>query len=317
MPRPRRWPPSRQHPLEPPACRGWHSQRPSARCKPGKGPRDARRRLTRNHCAPPLRRLRIHRRHNRQGARHSTHLPHEMHSQSTPRGETRQGTKAGHDNGEPPPRRRPARPPRLRPATNPALGRPPRVRDRRLRQPRSSPSPGTFRARCVTEQLEERFGPTETRPQQKPAPVWSGNRPLVPSQQRAPEGIRTPNLLIRSQMLYPLSYGRPSRERDLPSVAAAPGPRRIPSNHTNTQPGAHVRQGTAPFTYERGARHDRAGDCVLVWRQAARGGRRAARRPRRESRGLRVVRGAEAGGFEPPRGFETPTRLAGGRHRPD
>ena len=28
------------------------------------------------------------------------------------------------------------------------------------------------------------------------------------SQQSAPEGIRTPNLLIRSQMLYPLSYGR-------------------------------------------------------------------------------------------------------------
>jgi hypothetical protein len=27
--------------------------------------------------------------------------------------------------------------------------------------------------------------------------------------QGAPEGIRTPNLLIRSQMLYPLSYGRP------------------------------------------------------------------------------------------------------------
>jgi Phage integrase family len=27
----------------------------------------------------------------------------------------------------------------------------------------------------------------------------------------APEGIRTPNLLIRSQMLYPLSYGRRSR----------------------------------------------------------------------------------------------------------
>ena len=26
----------------------------------------------------------------------------------------------------------------------------------------------------------------------------------------APEGIRTPNLLIRSQMLYPLSYRRPS-----------------------------------------------------------------------------------------------------------
>ena len=29
--------------------------------------------------------------------------------------------------------------------------------------------------------------------------------PVVPC---APEGIRTPNLLIRSQMLYPLSYGR-------------------------------------------------------------------------------------------------------------
>jgi len=31
------------------------------------------------------------------------------------------------------------------------------------------------------------------------------------NQQRAPEGIRTPNLLIRSQMLYPLSYGRGHR----------------------------------------------------------------------------------------------------------
>ena len=30
------------------------------------------------------------------------------------------------------------------------------------------------------------------------------------SELRAPEGIRTPNLLIRSQMLYPLSYGRMS-----------------------------------------------------------------------------------------------------------
>ncbi|MEN3305401.1 MAG: hypothetical protein V7603_1603, partial [Micromonosporaceae bacterium] len=40
----------------------------------------------------------------------------------------------------------------------------------------------------------------------------------------APEGTRTPNLLIRSQMLYPLSYGRWC----LPSVhtgqdAEAPG----------------------------------------------------------------------------------------------
>ena len=32
--------------------------------------------------------------------------------------------------------------------------------------------------------------------------------PLNCLDRRAPEGIRTPNLLIRSQMLYPLSYGR-------------------------------------------------------------------------------------------------------------
>ena len=32
----------------------------------------------------------------------------------------------------------------------------------------------------------------------------------VSAGQSAPEGIRTPNLLIRSQMLYPLSYGRRS-----------------------------------------------------------------------------------------------------------
>ena len=32
--------------------------------------------------------------------------------------------------------------------------------------------------------------------------------PLTCASRGAPEGIRTPNLLIRSQMLYPLSYGR-------------------------------------------------------------------------------------------------------------
>jgi hypothetical protein len=37
--------------------------------------------------------------------------------------------------------------------------------------------------------------------------------PSSVSTQSAPEGIRTPNLLIRSQMLYPLSYGRQSRVR--------------------------------------------------------------------------------------------------------
>ena len=38
----------------------------------------------------------------------------------------------------------------------------------------------------------------------------------------APVGIRTPNLLIRSQMLYPLSYGRLSR-----TATAAQDPMRI------------------------------------------------------------------------------------------
>jgi hypothetical protein len=39
------------------------------------------------------------------------------------------------------------------------------------------------------------------RPAQLSHPVYGGA-------ESAPEGIRTPNLLIRSQMLYPLSYGR-------------------------------------------------------------------------------------------------------------
>ena len=39
----------------------------------------------------------------------------------------------------------------------------------------------------------------------------------------APEGIRTPNLLIRSQMLYPLSYGRDRRglSANLTTISAA------------------------------------------------------------------------------------------------
>jgi hypothetical protein len=37
--------------------------------------------------------------------------------------------------------------------------------------------------------------------------VRPGNKP-IPLAKSAPEGTRTPNLLIRSQVLYPLSYGR-------------------------------------------------------------------------------------------------------------
>ncbi len=51
------------------------------------------------------------------------------------------------------------------------------------------------------------------------------NMPLIRGFTGAPEGIRTPNLLIRSQMLYPLSYGR-SR----PSVSGTPGGRAGVSN---------------------------------------------------------------------------------------
>ena len=61
----------------------------------------------------------------------------------------------------------------------------------------------------------------------------------------APEGTRTPNLLIRSQMLYPLSYGRSALPVYIPGFSA------------------------------------------------------------------------EAPGFEPGRGFKTPTALAVRRHRPD
>ena len=41
----------------------------------------------------------------------------------------------------------------------------------------------------------------------------------------APEGIRTPNLLIRSQMLYPLSYGRMSSIVALTLVSSGGGER--------------------------------------------------------------------------------------------
>src|SRR5262245_7193131 len=55
----------------------------------------------------------------------------------------------------------------------------------------------------------------------------------------APVGIRTPNLLIRSQMLYPLSYGRPVRRRPLARPAGL---------HENSRPrgGLRIFVGTGP-----------------------------------------------------------------------
>ena len=51
---------------------------------------------------------------------------------------------------------------------------------------------------------------------ENPGACWGGRG------SGAPVGIRTPNLLIRSQMLYPLSYGRLSR-----TATAAQDPMRI------------------------------------------------------------------------------------------
>src|SRR5450631_294866 len=51
--------------------------------------------------------------------------------------------------------------------------------------------------------------PVSIRERARPPPAFPLVRGLDRlSQQSAPGGIRTPNLLIRNQMLYPLSYGR-------------------------------------------------------------------------------------------------------------
>ena len=47
-----------------------------------------------------------------------------------------------------------------------------------------------------------------------------GTPSLSSSDSRTPVGIRTPNLLIRSQMLYPLSYGRMPRRVEAPTRTA-------------------------------------------------------------------------------------------------
>ena len=56
----------------------------------------------------------------------------------------------------------------------------------------------------VIHHAARRLGPRATR-----STMFSNVRePRGEQHMGAPEGIRTPNLLIRSQMLYPLSYGR-------------------------------------------------------------------------------------------------------------
>src|SRR4051795_9589823 len=71
------------------------------------------------------------------------------------------------------------------------------------------PRPG-WQAECAT-QAPNVGGPRVIGATQEPRTVWTvrgSDLQCCLNQQRAPEGIRTPNLLIRSQMLYPLSYGR-------------------------------------------------------------------------------------------------------------
>jgi hypothetical protein len=71
---------------------------------------------------------------------------------------------------------------------------------RRTQEPRRSTgsvSLPLMRIHCITAGQRTKRGPRTS-----PGPS------LCLSQQSAPGGIRTPNLLIRNQMLYPLSYGR-------------------------------------------------------------------------------------------------------------
>ncbi len=79
----------------------------------------------------------------------------------------------------------------------------------------------------------------------RPGPVSSV------STQRAPGGIRTPNLLIRSQMLYPLSYGRRCRAGDRPAQRQA----RLPADRVSHEIGSRGRHrpGAASLSAQRGA----------------------------------------------------------------
>jgi hypothetical protein len=69
------------------------------------------------------------------------------------------------------------------------------------------PAAGTEMSSMNRNRADERRWLLSSKLSSNPESAAPGCRKRV-SELGAPEGIRTPNLLIRSQMLYPLSYGR-------------------------------------------------------------------------------------------------------------
>ncbi len=90
---------------------------------------------------------------------------------------------------------------RLRVAIHRWMDRPTRP-DRQDRPP----APTSFSSRPLHSLRGRHLENRRTKRICRAAPVGAA-RQIGVSTRRAPEGIRTPNLLIRSQMLYPLSYG--------------------------------------------------------------------------------------------------------------
>ena len=76
-------------------------------------------------------------------------------------------------------------------------------------EPRRARRPATHRTERPTASSSHRRPPPAIAPPPARRGKQEGAVPVAPRLPRcAPEGTRTPNLLIRSQMLYPLSYGR-------------------------------------------------------------------------------------------------------------
>ena len=88
------------------------------------------------------------------------------------------------------------------------------------------------RAKPRAEKFTATAPPSELSPQTRKTPAKQG---FPHKNKGAPGGIRTPNLLIRSQMLYPLSYGRIS----CVCRNAARGGARAAATNKNITPAPH------------------------------------------------------------------------------